>query len=636
MGHGRHRTNPRVGRLCPPRALTMMTAIMVGLGGAVVTPGAVAADGGPARSNPRFPAVDVSVVQGAKLYDLGVADANGDGNLDVFSINHKFDSSFLLGDGNGGLAESTAALGLNPTPDFPGFEALRRDPERTSPGLYVYATDRDEPRDPLHIDAVGLSASGRIAFASPDLQIESTGGAEVSKRTMADGSTAFDFSAEPGEEIDVSVDHVDLPITVSIDLPTDPALIRVGADAVGATSRSFELNLIDRHAYAFGDYDSDGATDLFIVSGGLGGDISEPFFTPLARDELLFSRSARFLNGTDFVGLVKGDCRGRQAEVADIDGDGDLDLLESCEESTPRIYAGDGGGRLTQVAGPPALGDTYRLLDLIGDRRPELLAADGNVVSVWRSVGGAWSLAQQVPVRNGAFPVEGLSLGDLEGDGDLDVLVPSAGGNTILRADGGLLRAVAPRRLGLPETSRAATFVDFDNDGDLDVHLVPSGLHEQVKGTFKRTRALEFGRSGLGYVIDNWADLDNDGRREPLISRGRDEFSLTQAVDLRRNRTRGGHWLEIDLVGPPANAQAIGARVRVDVSGRSLYGWVGQSDDSRLSTGHYRLYFGLGVKRGVKRVVVSWPDGTKRMLGQTRGDRVLAVPYSGPVRQVAP
>jgi len=586
------------------------------------------------RSNPRFPLADSSMVNGAKLFDLGVADANGDGNLDVFSINHKFDSSTLLGDGSFGLTESTVPLGLSPTPGFPGFEALRRDPIRDTPGLYIYATDRDEPRDPLHIDAVGTAASGRITFASSQLRLESTSGAVVRESETSDGSTVIDFAAAPGQEIDVSVDHIDLPIRVSIDTPADPGLIRVGADAVPATSRTFELNLRDRHAYVFGDLDGDSVTDLFAVSGGLGGDIAEPFFTPLARDELLLTRDGRYVNATDFVGLVKGDCRGRQGDLADVDGDGDLDLLESCEGAAPRIYAGGGNGLFRATTGPAALGTSYRFVDVSGDRRPKLLAANGNLVDIWGSVDGLWRIVQQIPVRNGPFPIEGMSLGDIEGDGDLDVLVPSAGGTTLLRQGGTRLQAAAPTRFGLPATARAAVFVDFDNDGDQDVHTVPDGLYEQVEGTFKRTNSLRFNRSGLAYAIDNWPDLDNDGRREPLVSRGRDEFAATHTVELRRNRTRGGHWLELDLAGPQGNAQAIGARVRVDVGARSLYGWVGQNDDARLSTGHYRLYFGLGVKQGVKRIVVSWPDGTKRELGRTRGDRVLTIPYEGAVRRV--
>lgn len=572
-----------------------------------------------------WPPLDSSQIKGAKLFDLGAADANDDGALDIFTINHKFESSYLLGDGAGGFTEATVPSALNPTQEFPGLEALRRTPIQNAPGLYIHATDLDQPRDPLHIDAVGIPASGRIVFGSPNLAVDQTGGAIVTTGQLPNGSATLDFEAQAGESIDISVGHIDVPMSVSIDPPTAPAQIRVGADAVPATTRQFELNLRDRHGYAFADYDGDSLTDLFIASGGFGGDIAQPFFTPLARDELLLSRFGRYVNTTSTSGLVKGDCRGRGADVADFDGDGTLDLLEACEGSFPRLWSGRGAGAFTPATPPPALGTTLRLLDLNGDRRPEVLAANGSLLQVWSNASGAWGLLQQVVMRNGDEPVDHLALGDIEGDGDLDVLAVSAGGNTILRTDRGRLRRLDPKRLGLPATARAASFVDYDNDGDLDLHQMPQGLFEAVDGRFERTRQLEYDRAGLVYAIDGWIDVNGDGRRDLLTARGRDEFAPEMTVELRRNTTRGGHWLEIDLRGPSGNRQAIGARVKVKVGDHWIYQWVGQNDDSRFSSGHYRLYFGLGEAKRAEEIVVSWPDGSKRALGKTRGDRLIRI-----------
>ncbi len=96
-------------------------------------------------------------------------------------------------------------------------------------------------------------------------------------------------------------------------------------------------------------------------------------------------------------------------------------------------------------------------------------------------------------------------------------------------------------------------------------------------------------------------------------------------VELRDNPTRGGHWLEVDLTGSPGNAEAIGATVRARVGDRWIQQWVGQNDDARFSSGHYRLYFGLGEERRVERLVVHWPDGTKLVRERVRGDRLLEI-----------
>jgi hypothetical protein len=579
-----------------------------------------------------FKPLDSAGLQTFKLFDLGVADANDDGHLDLFTTNHKFDSRFLLGDGDGGLSESLVPLGLSPTPAFPGFEDLHRVPDTTAPGLYLYATDRDEPRDPFHIATTGMPASGRLVFGAQDLQVIDSVNATVTTSRLPDGSSALDFDAAPGARIDVTVEHIDLPIAVHVDAPADPSQIRVGPDVVPATAADFSLSLRDRHGYGFADFNGDGSTDLFIATGGLGGEITDPFFTGRQSDELLLGGPSGFADATTASGLVKGVCRGRAAVPADFDGDGNLDLLESCDAAPAQIYAGDGAGHFHQVAAPPTLGETYRAIDLVGDRRPELVIAAAGGVEVWRSVDGAWVLAQRLRTLNGDAPVQHLAEADVDSDGDPDLFAASRGGNTMLLDVRGRLRRRTPKQLHLPERGTfAAAFADYDNDGDPDLDLMPQGLYEARNGRFHRTGQLSYGplpNGRIGYGTISWPDLDEDGRRDPVSARGRGEFAAQQIVDRRRNRVDGGNWLEVDLTGRRGNRQAIGAKVRVRTKLGSSWGWVGQSDDSRYSSGHYRVYFGLGQADEIRRVDVIWPDGRKQRVEAHRCNRVLRVSYS--------
>ena len=60
-----------------------------------------------------FERVDPAPLRAFKPFDLGVADGNNDGNLDLFTTNHKFPSRYLAGDGSGGLTEARVPLGLD-------------------------------------------------------------------------------------------------------------------------------------------------------------------------------------------------------------------------------------------------------------------------------------------------------------------------------------------------------------------------------------------------------------------------------------------------------------------------------------------------------------------------------------------
>lgn len=613
-----------------PRALVRIVAAAFLPALALLAAGAPAADAGV-----RFKRLAAgSQIEGIKLYDLGAADFNDDGRLDIFTTNHKFNASLLAGDGRGGFTDVGDATGFGPAPQFPGYEDLRREPERSAPGVYLFATDRDQPRDPFHVATTGVAASGSLIFDAQELQIENAIGVTTVTTVLPDGRTRLDFDAAADAQLDLTVEHIDLPIAVTIDPPVEPAQIRVGADAVAATARQLTLTLRDRHGYGFADYDADLTTDAFIATGGLGGEIVDPFFTGKQTDELLLRRSGRYADATAASGLVKGVCRGRDARPGDIDADGDLDLLETCDGAIPQLYLGDGAGGFTAAAGPPVLGSVYRLADLGRDGIPELIAAVGAEVQVWSYSGGSWLQTGRVATLNGETAPQTLAIGDLDGDGDLDLLATARGGNTVLRNEGGALRRRAPEKLGLPaQRSFAGSFVDYDNDGDLDLDLIPQGLFESVDGAFRHSGRLRYdplpdGR--IGYATVSWPDLDGDGRRDLLSARGRGEFAAEQVVDLRRNRTRRtGHWLELDLLGPPGNRQSVGARVKVRTDAGTEYGWVGQSEDSRHSSGHYRIYLGLGDALRIRKLVARWPGGAEARRTDFRGDRLLRISAPG-------
>jgi hypothetical protein len=563
-----------------------------------------------------------------RLFDLGVADFDEDGRLDIFTVNHKFAGAWLRNKGGGRFEDVTEAIGADPDPEFPGLD-LRREPALSEPGAYVYMTDSEEGEPGLlHIRTVGVEAAGKIGFLSTSLRIERADRAHIRLGINDQSVRVVHFRARPGAAIVLDPSSVaDAPMAAFFSTPTDPEMIKVGTAAVSPETLDFRLTLRDRHAIALANLVGDESLDAFIASGGLSGGIARPEFRDRIRDELLVGTGDGFSELTDGAGLGKGICRGRQAAAVDFDRDGLLDLFESCEEEPPLIHRQVEPGRFEAVAAPPASGTSERWVQL-DDGPPVLLIAGGGELTAWRWGGDGFRREQTVPLRADG-DVGQLALGDPDGDLDLDVLAVATSGNTMLRNDGGRLHPVPPRWAGAPRASAAASFVDYENDGRVDLHAVPQGLiRNDGDGRHHRTGLLRTAPAGA--AIDQWADFDGDGLRDPLIAIGKGEFAPRMQVRRARNIAPiRGHWLEIDLTGTAGNRQAIGARAVVRAGRLRQAQWVGQNDDAPHSQGHYRLYFGLGPQEAVDAVTIRWPDGSRTEIGPRPADQLLRIEQGG-------
>ena len=321
------------------------------------------------------------------------------------------------------------------------------------------------------------------------------------------------------------------------------------------------------------------------------------------------------------AGLNKGGCRGRQVEPVDVNEDGLLDLFESCEGRPPRVYRQTEPGRFAKIRAPAATGTAERWVQLQPDRGPSLISAGAGGVEVWRRT-DSWRKVQEIPGR-ARGDVSQLAVGDIDSDGDLDVLAVAPTGNTLLRNDDGHLHSVRPGLAGVPAAGVAASFVDYDNDGRTDLYTVPQGLIRNVgDGSYVRTGLLR--TPAAGAAISDWADFDADGLRDPLVAYGHGEFAPEMTLRRARNTTPiHGHWLEADLIGAAGNQQAIGAWAEVRAGRLHSTQWVGQNDDAPHSQGHYRLYWGLGDHDHVDSVTVHWPDGTVTEFGSRPADQLL-------------
>ena len=231
---------------------------------------------------------------------------------------------------------------------------------------------------------------------------------------------------------------------------------------------------------AAGDVDGDGDLD-FVSANYNSNSVSVGFNSGFAG---LFAGTATTVS----VGLQP-----TTVQLADIDNDGDLDLLTSNRGGNSvsvRLNNGLGsfsGTASVAVDGAPS---DLALADLDGDGDLDLLttnATDGSV-SVRFNALGAFVGTTTLALPMGSTPT-GLSTGDVDADGDLDVVVAQGAGGqviTYLNNGGGLTAQfgaleLAPTLVGLA-TTLGVTLGDVDNDGDLDIMTTEGGTSRVVLG----------------------------------------------------------------------------------------------------------------------------------------------------------
>lgn len=572
-----------------------------------------------------------------RTFDLGSVDVDGDGDLDLFTTNHHSQQSVLLNDGKGVFEPATSQLGLDFDLAFRGWERLAPGPCPDG-GLSIYRKG-DAFAVEFSPTAGVRAARGTFDFLTAVRAVDEED-VEVSVRGSDDGEATpheLTFSFRNEGRFTIRPEHLSLPLAVKLDplLPLDGVF--VGAECVSPVTSDFTLRLTDRHGMAWADYDGDGMLDLAVPAGGLRADID--LFSPHVTDELFRAEGGRLRDVTAGSGLAKNGCRGRQAAWVDVDENDRLDLTMTCYGGFLQVWLQADSGRFVLAGADMGLGnvraDTLAWFDLDGDMRPELIVETEQGLSVYKKANASFSLLQRLELPDTARRarrderVRKLALADYDGDGDADLFLPSAGGSYLLTNDGGSLRRVDPRSAGLPRQAVMAQWVDYDNDGLLDLHAVPGGLYRQVN----RTRFLETGilaelaGGGVDEVRTEWADYDGDGRRDLVVATADESKSDLRDFETRylANTGPGGHWLQVDLVGGQGRHDAIGAMVRLRLTDRELTRWVGEADGSVFSQGHRRLYFGLGADTSVVSMHVTWPDGTIQPVPVSGVDQLLRV-----------
>jgi hypothetical protein len=593
------------------------------------------------------------------LFDLGVADINNDGLLDIFTSNYSATQSIMLNDGTGAFTDVYTVWKMDQDHHFPGLAILPEEPPTIAPGFYINWVGPDVFVR-FHQIAPGISVRGRIeVLTSVEIMNKQNLTVAVSEKEISPEviQSTIEFSGSGEGYFSFRPYNHALPFHFQFDEKVPASTIFLGLDRISPDSRDFTFQLRDRHGMAWADINNDERMDVFITRGGekdIMGKLPLAFW-----DELFIGTDGCMEDIGQTAGLAKKGCPGRQAAWVDFNRDNLLDIYVVCgrgDRSHPNmLFQQTSEGRFEDVAKKVGLdiqtNGSFVWMDVDQDGDMDLFWADSRGFFVYKNENGTF-LPTQIETHGLQGRSAKLTVQDYDNDGDLDVFSASSLGNILFVNTDGKFSAVFPPSVGLPEKSYTANWVDYDNDGLPDLHAVPNGLYRQKQGCrFVFTGQLEIQQNRLSpyQLVDarsSWFDVDNNGTRDLLVSTGWGEkqrkiftlFFKMKGPDKRFggldsywettlfvNKTYENHWLQVQMNGPPGNRQAIGARVTLQTADGKQVQQVGNSEGSHYSQGHYRLYYGLGKNADPVSLHVDWPDGKATEIVHPLVDRLLKI-----------
>ena len=412
---------------------------------------------------------------------------------------------------------------------------------------------------------------------------------------------------------------------------------------------------------AVGDYDNDGDVDLFVTNVG---------------PNVLYRNDGHGNFEDVSIQAGVGDPGwGTAAAFVDLDGDRDLDLFHAnyinwsevtelqcfisgvptyCppqnyqSAAVDRLFRNNGDGSFTdislEVGLNRAFGNGFGVVtgDFDRDGNIDIFVANDMMVNQLWLNRGSFQFDEEAMLRGVAVDEYGVAKagmgvasGDIDDDGDVDLLVVNLQGQTdsFFRNEGDYF-VDATSALGLASSSRrytrwGVTLTDFDNDGRLDLYeangrVDPStaytnDLRAEPNVLFRGTANGKFleidPKGGTKQALIHSSrgtavgDVDNDGGLDLLVvNRDGPAYLLMNRVPKR------GNWIRFKVLLREGR-DAYGALVTAMVGANKINRRV-QPEGSYLDSNDPRVHFGLNNQLRIRDVEVLWPSGETEVFGE--------------------
>ncbi len=306
---------------------------------------------------------------------------------------------------------------------------------------------------------------------------------------------------------------------------------------------------------------------------------------------------------------------------ADIEADGDLDIVLGSAQGNPTVLRNNGDGTFLDIhpfEGASGLaGFAWADLDQDGDPDASVLDATGAVHVFSNERQGQFS-KRSLPSLP---PARAINVADINWDGGFDLLMVQADGTITRLSDkdhgAGWEQAEVAKTGSAPPSGRVRLRIaDLDNNGGLDLLLASTSSEGTIFWLSDEHNVFQIPNRNIFFLerVFDVADLNGDGRLDLLeISR---EGRAMQAIN---SGSKNYHW---QLVRPRASNAVGDQRINPFGVGGEMEIRSGLLVQKQSINGPL-IHFGLGNQTSSDVIRIVWPNGTVRAEFEVKADQAV-------------